>query len=79
MQDNAQLMFVYFIYYSKQYFLFSFFFTIKSVLQDPSSQTLHWISSPDHILVIHKPGQTTLTEFRTLVENLLKVSFCQSR
>jgi hypothetical protein len=44
-------------------------------MQDPSSQRLHWISTPNHILIIRKPGPSTLPEFRTLVEKLLKVCY----
>lgn len=42
------------------------------VLQDPSSQRLHWVSTPDHLLIIRKPGQSTLKEFRKIVEDLLR-------
>jgi hypothetical protein len=48
---------------------------MNSVIQDPSSQRLHWISTPNHILIIRKPGPSTLSEFRTICVKLLKVSF----
>lgn len=44
-----------------------------SVIQDPSSQRLHWISPPNNILIIRKPGPQTMPEFRQLVIKLLKV------
>ncbi|CAF5210207.1 unnamed protein product, partial [Rotaria magnacalcarata] len=43
------------------------------IIQDPCTQRLHWISSPNNILVIRKPGQSTVVEFRILVVKLLKV------
>ncbi|CAF1151608.1 unnamed protein product [Adineta ricciae] len=42
------------------------------VIQDPSSQRLHWLCPPKYVLIIRKPGQSTVPEFRTLVLNLLK-------
>ncbi|CAF0755476.1 unnamed protein product [Adineta steineri] len=42
------------------------------VIQDPSTQRLHWISTPNHILIIRKPGPTTLKEFQTLIGKLLR-------
>ncbi|CAF2103749.1 unnamed protein product [Rotaria magnacalcarata] len=42
------------------------------IIQDPCTQRLHWISSPNNILVIRKPGQSTVVEFRILVVKLLK-------
>ncbi len=45
-----------------------------SVIQDPSSQRLHWISPPNNILIIRKPGPQTMSEFRQLIIKLLKVS-----
>ncbi len=42
-------------------------------MQDPSSQRLHWLSPPNNILIVRKPGPSTLPEFRTIVEKLLKV------
>ena len=44
-------------------------------MQDPSSQRLHWISSPNNILIIRKPGPSTLPEFRMIIGKLLKVRF----
>jgi len=49
------------------------FFLFHSVIQDPSSQRLHWISPPNNILIIRKPGPQTLPEFRILILKLLKV------
>ncbi|CAF1347195.1 unnamed protein product [Rotaria sordida] len=42
------------------------------VIQDPSSQRLHWISPPYNILIIRKPGPQTMPEFRELIIKLLK-------
>jgi len=42
------------------------------VIQDPSSQRLHWISPPNNILIIRKPGPSTLPEFQQLIIQLLK-------
>ncbi|CAF1425981.1 unnamed protein product, partial [Didymodactylos carnosus] len=38
----------------------------------PSSQRLHWISPPIHIMVIRKPGASTLSEFRQIIIELLR-------
>ncbi|CAF4429062.1 unnamed protein product [Adineta steineri] len=45
---------------------------MNSVIQDPSTQRLHWISTPNNILIIRKPGPTTLKEFQTLIGKLLR-------
>ncbi|CAF5226037.1 unnamed protein product, partial [Rotaria magnacalcarata] len=37
------------------------------VIQDPSSQRLHWIAPPTNILIIRKPGPQTMPEFRELL------------
>jgi hypothetical protein len=50
------------------------FLCIYSVIQDPSSQRLHWISPPNNILIIRKPGPQTLPEFRQIILKLLRVS-----
>lgn len=42
------------------------------VIQDPSSQRLHWISPPTNILIIRKPGPQTMKEFQELIIKLLK-------
>ncbi|CAF2997129.1 unnamed protein product [Rotaria socialis] len=42
------------------------------VIQDPSSQRLHWIAPPTNILIIRKPGPQTMPEFRELLLKLLK-------
>ncbi|CAF0755557.1 unnamed protein product [Didymodactylos carnosus] len=42
------------------------------VIQDPSSQRLHWTSPPLHIMVIRKPGISTLPEFREIINELLR-------
>ncbi|CAF0825476.1 unnamed protein product [Rotaria sordida] len=42
------------------------------VIQDPSSQRLHWNAPPSNILIIRKPGLSTLPEFQILVVKLLK-------
>lgn len=42
------------------------------VIQDPSSQRLHWISPPTNILIIRKPGPQTMNEFQQLIIRLLK-------
>ncbi|CAF0872632.1 unnamed protein product [Adineta ricciae] len=42
------------------------------VIQDPSTQRLHWISPPNNILIIRKPGPQTMLEFRQLIVKLLK-------
>ena len=51
------------------------FVLFYSVIQDPSTQRLHWISPPNNILIIRKPGPQTLPEFRQLIIKLLKVRF----
>ncbi|UJR28290.1 hypothetical protein I4U23_009538 [Adineta vaga] len=40
------------------------------IIQDPSSQRLQWITPPTQILIIRKPGNSTVPEFRQLVLNL---------
>ncbi|CAF4281526.1 unnamed protein product [Rotaria magnacalcarata] len=45
------------------------------VIQDPSSQRLHWIAPPTNILIIRKPGPQTMPEFRELLLKLLKRHF----
>ncbi|CAF3408586.1 unnamed protein product [Rotaria sp. Silwood1] len=42
------------------------------VIQDPSSQRLHWISPPYNLLIIRKPGPQTMPEFREIIIKLLK-------
>ena len=49
-------------------------FFLYSVIQDPSTQRLHWTSSPNNILIIRKPGPQTMPEFRQLILQLLKVN-----
>jgi hypothetical protein len=51
----------------------SLFLFLNSIIQDPSTQRLHWISPPNNILIIRKPGPQTMPEFRQLILQLLKV------
>jgi hypothetical protein len=60
-----------FIYIAKNTIHFFFF---NSIIQDPSTQRLHWISPPNNILIIRKPGPQTMPEFRQLILKLLKVN-----
>jgi hypothetical protein len=60
-----------FIYIPKNTIHFFFFI---SIIQDPSTQRLHWISPPNNILIIRKPGPQTMPDFRQLILKLLKVN-----
>jgi hypothetical protein len=60
-----------FIYIPKNTIHFFFF---NSIIQDPSTQRLHWISPPNNILIIRKPGPQTMPDFRQLILKLLKVN-----
>jgi hypothetical protein len=55
------------------FFINKFNFSVFSIIQDPSTQRLHWTASPNNILIIRKPGPQTLPEFRQLILKLLKV------